>query len=52
MLKRVGAWQRTGHTAAALETQKRAIALMPEGADPGLADRLAEYEAALAAGGG
>ena len=40
----------TGDTAAAIETERRAIALMPEGADRGLHDRLAEYEAALAAG--
>jgi eukaryotic-like serine/threonine-protein kinase len=37
----------TGDTDVAIETQKRAIALMPEGADPSLAERLAEYEAAV-----
>jgi tetratricopeptide (TPR) repeat protein len=37
----------TGDTAAAIETQTRAIALMPEGADPTVAERLAEYEATL-----
>jgi tetratricopeptide (TPR) repeat protein len=31
----------------AAETQRRALALMPEGADPEMAERLAEYEAAL-----
>ena len=40
----------TGDVAAAVETQRRAISLMPDGAgDPGIAERLAEYEAALAA---
>jgi len=37
----------TGDTATAIETQKRAIELMPEGADASVAERLAEYEAAL-----
>jgi hypothetical protein len=41
------AQHRTGDTAAAVETQRRALSLMPEGADPGIATRLAEYEAAL-----
>ncbi len=42
----------TGDNAAAVVTQKRAIALMPSpDADPGMADRLAEYEAALATNG-
>jgi eukaryotic-like serine/threonine-protein kinase len=36
----------TGDTAAAIATQQRAFELMPEGADPGMAGRLAEYEAA------
>lgn len=36
-----------GDTAAAVATQKRAIDLMPENADPGMADRLAEYEVGL-----
>jgi serine/threonine protein kinase/tetratricopeptide (TPR) repeat protein len=40
----------TGDTATAVETQKRAISLMPSpDAVPGMRDRLAEYEAALAA---
>jgi hypothetical protein len=38
----------TGDTAAAIETQKRAISLMPENADPEMATRLANYEAELA----
>ena len=39
-------------TAAAVETQERAISLMPSpDADPGMADRLAEYEAALSGRG-
>ncbi len=43
------AQHRTGDTTAAVETQKRAITLMPDpDADPGMATRLAEYEAALA----
>ncbi len=38
----------TGDTAAAVETQQRAISLMPSpDADPEMAERLAEYEAAL-----
>jgi tetratricopeptide (TPR) repeat protein len=38
----------TGDTAAAIETQKRAISLMPDAnADPEMTKRLAEYEAAL-----
>ena len=37
----------TGDTAAAAATQQRALDLMPDGADPEMADRLAEYEAAL-----
>ena len=42
------AQHRTGDTAAAVATQKRAIALMPDpSADPRMAERLAEYEAAL-----
>tara|TARA_R110002072_G_scaffold167853_2_gene321406 strand:- start:5907 stop:8996 length:3090 start_codon:yes stop_codon:yes gene_type:complete len=36
----------TDDTATAIVTQKRAIALMPEGADPEMARRLAEFEAA------
>ncbi len=39
----------TGDTATAIETQTRAISLMPsEDADPEMAKRLAEYETALA----
>ncbi len=39
----------TGDTATAIETQTRAISLMPsEDADPEMAERLAEYETALA----
>jgi hypothetical protein len=38
----------TGDTAAAIETQERAISLMPEDADPEMATRLANYEAELA----
>jgi hypothetical protein len=34
-------------TLQTFEIQKRAIARMPEGADPGAADRLADYEAAM-----
>ena len=41
------AQHQTGDTKAAIETQQRAIALMPEGADPEMAERLAEYETAL-----
>ncbi len=41
------AQHQTGDTKAAIETQKRAIALMPEGADPEMAEHLAEYEAAV-----
>ncbi len=41
------AQHRTGDSTAAVETQKRAIALMPEDASPEMAQRLAEYEAAL-----
>jgi tetratricopeptide (TPR) repeat protein len=41
------AQHKTGDTKTAIETQERAIALMPEGADPEMAERLAEYEAAL-----
>jgi tetratricopeptide (TPR) repeat protein/tRNA A-37 threonylcarbamoyl transferase component Bud32 len=41
----------TGDTAAAVNTQRRAIELMPEDADPEMAERLAMYEAALAAEG-
>jgi tetratricopeptide (TPR) repeat protein len=37
----------TGDTAAAVETQRRAMSLMPEGADPQMTHRLAEYGAAL-----
>jgi tetratricopeptide (TPR) repeat protein len=37
----------TGDTAGAIETQKRAISLMPEAADPSMIERLAFYEAAL-----
>lgn len=37
----------TGGSAEALETQKCTIALMPEGADPTVAQRLAKYEAAV-----
>ena len=37
----------TGDTPAAVETQRRALALMPEGADPTMVPRLAEFEAAL-----
>jgi eukaryotic-like serine/threonine-protein kinase len=40
------AQHRTGDTRAAIETQKRALALIPEGADPEMTERLAEYEAA------
>ncbi|MHC5002065.1 MAG: hypothetical protein ACYTJ0_02985 [Planctomycetota bacterium] len=40
----------TGDTAAAVETQQRAISLMPSpDADPEMPKRLAEFEAALAA---
>jgi eukaryotic-like serine/threonine-protein kinase len=38
----------TGDTAAAVATQQRALDLMPDGADPEMADRLVEYQAALA----
>ncbi len=38
----------TGDTASAVQTQRRAISLMPEGADLDMAARLAEYEAAVA----
>ncbi|MFT4543235.1 MAG: serine/threonine protein kinase/tetratricopeptide (TPR) repeat protein [Planctomycetota bacterium] len=41
------AQHRTGDTTAAIKTLKRAIDLMPEGADPEMAQRLAEYESAL-----
>jgi len=41
------AQHKTGDTAAAIETQKRALALMPEGAGPKMAERLAAYEAAM-----
>jgi eukaryotic-like serine/threonine-protein kinase len=41
------AQHRTGDTAAAVATQQRALDLMPDGADPEMADRLAEYQAAL-----
>ncbi|MCB9846281.1 MAG: tetratricopeptide repeat protein [Phycisphaeraceae bacterium] len=41
----------SGDNASAVETQKRAISLMPAEADPNMADRLAEYQAALDAGG-
>ena len=41
------AQHQAGDIAAAALSQRRAIALMPEGADPGMAERLAEYEAAL-----
>ncbi|MCA8982095.1 MAG: tetratricopeptide repeat protein [Planctomycetes bacterium] len=37
----------TGDTTAAVATQKRALELMPEGADEGVQERLEEYEAAL-----
>jgi len=36
-----------GDNAAAVATQRRALALMPEGANPEMSERLAEYEAAL-----
>ncbi|MBK7403777.1 MAG: serine/threonine protein kinase [Phycisphaerales bacterium] len=43
----------TGDNAGAVETQKRAIALMPaDSADPDMPKHLAEYEAALAESGG
>ncbi|MCA9284454.1 MAG: serine/threonine protein kinase [Phycisphaerales bacterium] len=42
----------SGDTAAAVETERRAISLMPEGADRTTHDRLAEYEAALSGGDG
>jgi hypothetical protein len=42
------AQHQTGDTSAALDTQRRALELMPEGADPEMAERLSEYEAALA----
>ena len=43
----------TGDSAAAVETQKRAISLMPSpDADPDMPKRLAEYEAALGASSG
>ncbi|MDF1836777.1 MAG: tetratricopeptide repeat protein [Planctomycetota bacterium] len=38
---------RTGDTSAAVASQRRAVELMPKGADPTMADRLAEYEAAV-----
>lgn len=41
------ALHQTGDTAAAIETQRRALALMPPGATPELVEHLAEYEAAL-----
>jgi tetratricopeptide (TPR) repeat protein len=41
------AQHRTGDTAAAVETQRRAVEIMPNDADPEMAERLAEYEAAL-----
>ena len=41
------AQHQTGDSFAAIETQKRVMALMPEGADPEMAERLAEYEAAV-----
>jgi tetratricopeptide (TPR) repeat protein len=37
----------TGDTASAVETQRKAISLMPEGADPSVLDNLANYESAL-----
>jgi tetratricopeptide (TPR) repeat protein len=47
------AQHRTDDTAAAVATQQRAISLMPSSdADPEMHDRLAEYEAALAASEG
>jgi tetratricopeptide (TPR) repeat protein len=46
------AQHRTGDTAAAVRTQRRALELMPEGEDPEAAVRLAEYEAALEATAG
>ena len=36
----------------AIEAQTRAIALMPDGADQEMSERLAEYEAALASDSG
>jgi tetratricopeptide (TPR) repeat protein len=41
------AQHRSGDTDAAIATQKRAFALMPEGTDPEMTARLAEYEAAV-----
>ncbi len=38
---------RTGNTAKAIETQRRALSLIPAGADPEMAAHLAEYETAL-----
>jgi tetratricopeptide (TPR) repeat protein len=43
------AQHRTGDTASAVATHRRALELMPDDADPELADRLAECEAALEA---
>ncbi len=46
------AQHRTGDTAAAVKTQRRAIELMPEDqADPEMAGRLAQYEAVLSTRG-
>jgi tetratricopeptide (TPR) repeat protein len=46
------AQHRTGDTAAAVQTQRRAISLMPDkNADPEMPKRLAEYQAALGSAG-
>ncbi len=39
---------RTGDTAKAIETQRRALSLIPAGSDPEMAAHLAQYEMALA----
>jgi tetratricopeptide (TPR) repeat protein len=41
------AQHKTGNTTGAIETQRRALALMPAGASPEVAQHLAEYEATL-----
>ena len=46
------AQHRSGDTGAAVATQKRALERMPAGADEGVRQRLAEYEAALEDGSG
>jgi tetratricopeptide (TPR) repeat protein len=43
------AQHKTDDNTAAIETQRRALELMPENADDEIAERLAEYEAALTA---